>query len=154
MSASQNVSGGIHVARPYEPRTADGLTKPRKRLSEPRQVEEFFLSTLKHFEPECYVVAYLDKQLQLITCVKIALEAIAPNSAYPLEILEKAIDLKASALIVAQVRHSGSSYPGGQINTTMIRQLKQVLPLIRVRLLDYITVIDAESTSMVAAGLV
>jgi len=154
MLASQNVSGGGHVARPYESRTVDGLTRPGKRLSGPKQVEEFFLSTLKHFEPECYVVAYLDKQLQLITCVKIALEAITPSSAYPREILEKAVDLKASALIVAHVRHSGSSCLGNEIDTTMIRQLKQVLPLIRVRLLDYITVSDAESTSMVAAGLV
>lgn len=153
MQANQKLIGGVNVDRPNEPQTGDALINPRKRLNGPKQVEEFFLSTLKDFEPECYVAAYLDKQLQLITCVKIALETIAPNSAYPLEILKKAVDLKASALIVAHIRHSGSSCPGNEFDTTMIRQLKQVLPLIRIRLLDFITVIDTESTSMVAAGL-
>jgi len=154
MADSRNVIRRVDVARPHESRTGDELTNPRKRLSRPEQVEEFFLFTLKNAEPECYVVAYLDKQLQLMTRMKVDLEALAPHSAYPREIIQKAVDLKASALIVAHVRHSGSSCPRNEIDTSVIRQLQQVLPLIRVRFLDYITVIDAECTSMVAADLV
>lgn len=147
------ISSHVPVARTYALWTGDGQTNSRQRLCRPMQVEEFILSRLKNFESECYVVAYLGDQLQLIACVGIALETIAPHSAYPCEIIKTAVDLTASALIVVHVRQSGSSCQDEKIDTTMIRQLKQVLPLIRVRLLDYITVTNAESTSMAAAGL-
>ena len=100
---------------------------------------------------ERFCVMFLDNKHQLIAFETLFSGTVDASAVYPREIVKRALELNACAVIFAHNHPSGKPEPS-QSDITITRKLKDALALIEVRVLDHI-VVGEECTSMAERGL-
>ena len=90
-------------------------------------------------EAEEFHVAFLDSQNCLIKCEKMFSGTINSASVYPREIAKRALELNASAIVLAHNHPSGLSRPS-RPDDEITDQIVSALDLLDVRVLDHIIV--------------
>ena len=111
-------------------RRGTGFTSPRVTADYLR----VRLSTLDH---EVFCVIYLTKRHQFIACEDLFRGTIDGASVYPREVLKEALKHNAAAVILAHNHPSGVAEPS-QADLDITRQLKKVLDLVEIKVLDHL----------------
>lgn len=126
------------------------LTK-EDNLNSPDQVREYLIRQLRHQSREVFAALFLDSQHRLLVYDPIFYGTIDSASVHPREVVKKALDYNAAALIFAHNHPSGVAEPSAadrQITTV----LQKALRLIDIEVLDHFVVGEGEIVSFAQRG--
>lgn len=101
---------------------------------------------------EVFSVLFLDAQNRLLQMEEMFRGSLTQASVYPREVLKRALQLHAAAVILAHNHPSGAAQPS-RSDEMLTQTLKSALAMIDVRVLDHLVVGDTEVVSFVERGL-
>ena len=120
-------------------------------ITDPLVSRDLFATRLGAREREVFAAAFLDTRHQLIAFEELFLGTIDGAEVHPRIVVQRALVLNASAVIVGHNHPSGNPEPSAADRAVTAR-LKQSLALLDVRLLDHIIVAGVRSTSLASLG--
>lgn len=121
-------------------------------LTSPDLVRQYLSAQLRHQPSEVFAVLFLDNQNRLITYEELFFGTIDGASVYPREVVRRAMNHNAAAVILAHNHPSGVAEPS-QADQRITQRLQAALELIDVRVLDHMVVGDLEVVSFAERGL-
>ncbi len=121
-------------------------------LTSPQQVKDFLQLKLAHLGHEVFAVLFLNAQHQLVELEEMFRGTLTQTSVYPREVVKRALDLQASAVILAHNHPSGVAEPS-RADEYLTQTLKAALQLVDVRVLDHLVVGRAGVVSFAERGL-
>jgi DNA repair protein RadC len=104
-------------------------------------VIDYLTHSMRGLKIEVFTVLYLDSSHAIIETEVVAEGTINVNSVYPREIVKRALQHNAAALVVAHNHPSGSTEPSIQ-DRTLTKSLFLVCSMMQIRLLDHIIIGD------------
>ena len=120
-------------------------------LNSPDQVREYLIRQLRHQSREIFAALFLDSQHRLLVYDQIFYGTIDSASIHPREVVKKALDYNAAALIFAHNHPSGVSEPrAADKHITDI--LQKALRLVDIDVLDHFVIGDGEVVSFAQRG--
>lgn len=108
--------------------------------------------TLSRRPRECFACLFLDSQHRLLACEILFEGTIDAAAVYPREVVRRALELGAQALILAHNHPSGVAEPS-QSDRRLTEKLITALALVDIRVLDHIIVAGPECLSFAERGL-
>jgi len=109
-------------------------------------VKSFLVDQMLGLEREEFHVMYLTTQHQLIKSECVFQGTINAAAVYPREIVKRALELNAAAVIIAHNHPSGETTPS-QADIRVTERIKQALNTVDIQLLDHIIVGGMETLS-------
>ena len=141
---------------------ADILIKARELLSEqfsrgvaissPKESADYLVSQLAALEHEVFSILFLDNRHRVISFDQMFIGTIDGASVHPREVVKRALQHNAAAVILAHNHPSGIPEPS-RADISLTRRLTDALALIDVRVLDHIVVGGVETASFAERGL-
>lgn len=122
-------------------------------LTSPEQTCLYLQSQLRHYQHEVFLCLFLDSRHAVITAEELFSGTIDGASVYPREVVKRALQHNAAALIFAHNHPSGVAEPS-QADIRITERLKQALALVDIRVLDHMVVGDGKVVSLAERGLV
>ena len=122
-------------------------------FTSPDLVKDFLLIKLSALESERFDVLFLNSQNKLIEHIPMFCGTIDGASVYPREIIKKALELNASALIIAHNHPSGSLVPS-HADKDITKKIKDAAELMDIRLLDHLIVGGMDTYSFAENDLI
>lgn len=120
-------------------------------LCSPQETRLYLQAQLQAYPQEVFAVLFLDNRNRVIRFDKLFYGTIDGASVYPREVVRKAIEYNAAAVIFAHNHPSGVAEPS-QADQQITTRLRQALALIDVRVLDHMVIGD-EVVSFAERGL-
>ena len=134
-------------------RRADGTALERgAELTDPSSAARCLQRRLVRLGHEVFVCLFLDTRHRLIACEELFRGTIDGATVHPREVVRRALQLQAAAIIIAHNHPSGVAEPSRQ-DVALTRRLGQALALVDVRLLDHFVVGEGEPVSLAERGL-
>jgi DNA repair protein RadC len=99
-----------------------------------------------------FAVLFLDAQNRLIRLEEMFRGTLTQTSVYPREVVKRALELHAGAVILAHNHPSGVAEPS-RADEFLTRTLSDALQLVDVRVLDHLVVGQAQVVSFAERGL-
>jgi len=99
-----------------------------------------------------FVVVFLDAQHRVVANEEMFRGTLTQTSVYPREIVKKALQINAAAVILAHNHPSGVAEPSGA-DEALTRALREALALVDVRVLDHFVVGAGAAVSFAERGL-
>jgi DNA repair protein RadC len=121
-------------------------------LDSPQQVRQFLQLELAAQHQEVFMVLFLDARHALLHAEAMFRGTLTQTSVYPREVVRRALEVHAAAVVLAHNHPSGCLEPS-TADTHLTRALQQALTLVDVRLLDHFIVTRAGVTSLAERGL-
>lgn len=121
-------------------------------MNSPELVQQHLQLQLSHLPHEVFAIMYLDAQHHLIELNEMFRGTLTQTSVYPREVVKRALELCASAVILAHNHPSGHVQPS-RADRELTQTLKTALRLIDVLVLDHCIVSPGRSYSMAKEGL-
>lgn len=121
-------------------------------IANPEDTRQYLKSRLRDRPYEVFAALFLDNRHQIITFEELFRGTIDGASVYPREVVKKALEQNAAALIVAHNHPSGVAEPSSADERITIR-LKDALALVDIRLLDHLIIGDGEIVSLAERGV-
>lgn len=121
-------------------------------FSNPAETRNYLAMRLRDRSQEVFACLFLDNRNRLIAFEELFFGTIDGASVHPREVVRRAIQHNAAALILAHNHPSGIAEPS-QADQQITRRLQDALGLIDVRVLDHIVVGD-ECVSFAERGLI
>lgn len=121
-------------------------------LSSPQTVRDYLRLQLASREYEVFMAVFLDTQNRVLTMEELFRGTLRETSVYPREVVKRALQLNAAALIFAHNHPSGVAEPS-RADEVITRTLKQALALVDVRVLDHFIVAAGGGVSLAERGL-
>lgn len=128
------------------------LSQGRTVFDTPDAVKTYVQLQLSGEKSEHFAVLFLDVQNRLICFQTMFIGTLTQTSVYPRELVETAIRLRASAVVLAHNHPSGNAKPS-RADEQLTQTLKTTLALVDVRVLDHVIVAPGEALSMAERGL-
>ena len=122
-------------------------------LENPQDTQRYLQSTLRDKRNEVFACLFLDARHRVIAFEELFQGTIDGATVYPRVVAERALELRAAALIVAHNHPSGVCEPS-LADQAITRRLKDALGLLDIRLLDHFVVGDGAPVSMAARGMI
>lgn len=122
-------------------------------ISSPEQTRQYLKHQLRDRPYEVFAALFLDNRHQVIKFEELFHGTIDGASVYPREVVKKALEHNAAALIVAHNHPSGVAEPSTADERITLR-LKEALGLVDIRLLDHLIIGDGEITSLAERGVI
>jgi DNA repair protein RadC len=122
-------------------------------LDNPTLVKRMVKSRLASFQQEVFAALFLDNRLCLLNFEILFRGTINGASVYPREIVKRALELNAAAIIFAHNHPSGNAEPSAS-DKQITRTLVDALALIDVRVVDHLIVGGTEPYSFSEHGLI
>lgn len=119
-----------------------------KVLNKPELVKDFLLLHLAPYEREVFAGLFLDNKYRLIAFEPLFYGSVRDTQINPREIIKRALQLNAAALIVAHNHPSGSCQPS-DADEMMTYRLHKALQVADIKLLDHFIVGGEAALSMV-----
>jgi DNA repair protein RadC len=116
------------------------------------RVKEYLRLQIGSRDHEVFVVLFLDAQNRLIRLEELFRGTLTQTSVYPREVLKRALELSAAAVVLAHNHPSGAAEPS-RADEFLTQTLKSALGLIDVRVLDHLVVTRSEAVSFAERGL-
>jgi DNA repair protein RadC len=116
------------------------------------RVKEYLRLQIGGREHEVFVVLFLDAQNRLIRLEELFRGTLTQTSVYPREVVKRALELNAAAVVLAHNHPSGAAEPS-RADEFLTQTLKSALGLIDVRVLDHLVVTRSEVVSFAERGL-
>ena len=126
--------------------------KQRDALSSPQTVRDYLRLQLGSREYEVFMAVFLDTQNRVIAMEELFRGTLRETSVYPREVVKRALQLNASALIFAHNHPSGVAEPS-RADEAITQHLKQALALVDIRVLDHFIVAAGGGVSLAERGL-
>lgn len=120
-------------------------------MTSPDIVEHYLQSRLRHYPYEVFACLFMDNRHRVIEYEELFRGTIDAASVYPREVVRRALDHNAAAVIFAHNHPSGVAEPS-QADEKITHRLKEALDLIDVRVLDHFVIGD-QVISFVKRGL-
>ena len=121
-------------------------------ISDPEITRRFLQLKLRCYTREVFACLFLDNQHRLIKYEELFFGTIDGATVHPREVVKKALEFNAAAVIFAHNHPSGISEPS-QADKRITERLRAALTLVEIRVLDHLVVGDAEITSFAERGL-
>ncbi len=121
-------------------------------LENPEQTQAYLRLHLAERPNEVFVCLFLDSKHRLIAMEELFQGTIDGASVHPREVVRRAIQVNAAALIVAHNHPSGVAEPS-QADVRITHRLRDALSLLDIRVLDHVVVATEGSVSLAARSL-
>jgi DNA repair protein RadC len=118
----------------------------------PQRVKDYLRLSLSHLAHEVFAVLFLDAQNRLIAFEPMFRGTLTQTSVYPREVVKRALELGAGAVILAHNHPSGVAEPS-RADEFLTRSLATALQIVDVRVLDHLVVGQCEVVSFAERGL-
>ena len=118
----------------------------------PQQIKDFLKLQLGGRGFEVFAVMFLDSQQRLLKLEEMFRGTLTQTSVYPREVVKRALELHAGAVVFAHNHPSGAAEPS-RADEYLTQTLKSALALIDVRVLDHLVVGHDEVVSFAERGL-
>lgn len=123
----------------------------REAMTQPQVVQEYVQLHLGQKPHEVFAVMFLDAQHRLIRFSEMFRGTLAQTSVYPREVVQLALQIGASAVVLAHNHPSGEVQPS-RADQLLTQALRDALALIDVRVLDHVIVGPGQALSMAQKG--
>jgi DNA repair protein RadC len=121
-------------------------------ISNAADVKNFLKQALSYEEREHFAVMFLDKKHALIKFEIMFSGTIDSSSVYPREVVKRALELNAAAVVLSHNHPSGITEPS-QSDKNITQKLKSALDTVGIRILDHI-IVGSDCTSFAERGLI
>ena len=121
-------------------------------LANPEATRHYLITTLGDLPHEVFCCLFLDTRHRLICFEELFRGTIDGASVHPREVVRRALQHNAAALILAHNHPSGVAEPS-QADQRITRRLKQALQLVDIRILDHLVVGERTVMSFAEHGL-
>jgi len=121
-------------------------------LTSPEATRAFLKSHLYDRPHEVFACLFLDNRHQVLKYEELFAGTIDGASVHPREVVRRALEVNAAAVIFAHNHPSGVAEPS-QADLRITRKLQDALALVDVRVLDHFIIGDGAGTSMAERGL-
>jgi len=118
----------------------------------PSRVKDYLKLQLAALPHEVFAVLFLDAQNRLLAFEDMFRGTLTQTSVYPREVVKRALELRAAAVILAHNHPSGAAEPS-RADEYLTQTLKSALALVDVRVLDHLVVAHASVVSFAERGL-
>jgi DNA repair protein RadC len=118
----------------------------------PEKVRDYLRLGIGRLPHEVFAVLFLDAQHRLIADEELFRGTLTQTSVYPREVVRRALQHNAAAVILAHNHPSGLAEPS-RADELLTRSLRQALDLVDVRVLDHLIVAGAGAVSFAERGL-
>ena len=122
-------------------------------LENPDTTRRFLASRLRHLPHEVFACLFLDNRHRVIVFEELFRGTIDGASVHPREVVRRALQHNAAAVILSHNHPSGVAEPS-RSDIQLTRRLTEALALIDVRVLDHIVVGDNNGVSFAERGLI
>jgi len=122
-------------------------------ITSPNATVAYLRAQYVNYEYEVFICIFLDNQHRVIKTVEMFRGTIDSASVYPREVVKKALELNAAAVIFSHNHPSGIHTPS-QADKDITQKLKQALNLVDIRTLDHFIIGGAEYYSFAERGLI
>jgi DNA repair protein RadC len=143
------LSAVLEVAR----RSMQAGLQARPVFDAPQRVQDYLSLHLAALSVEVFAVLFLDAQHRLLRMERMFQGTLTQTSVYPREVVKRALELNAAALILAHNHPSGVAEPSSA-DEHLTQTLKRALALVDIRVLDHFVVAQGSVVSMAQRGLV
>lgn len=121
-------------------------------FTSPGSVRGYLAARLRDQPREVFLVLFLDTRHRLIAAEELFLGSIGEAAVHPREVVRRAMQHNAAALVVAHNHPSGVAEPS-HADVSITHRLRDALALVEVRLLDHFIVGDGEPLSLAERGV-
>jgi DNA repair protein RadC len=121
-------------------------------LTSPEQTRDWLLAHLRDRPHEVFCVLFLDNRNRVLAFEELFQGTLNGAAVYPREVLRRALEHNAGAVILVHNHPSGVAEPS-RADESLTRQLTEVLTHVEVRVLDHFVVGDGEIVSFAERGL-
>ena len=118
----------------------------RALLNHPARVSQFLVSQLGGLQREVFAALFLDSHHRLIRFEPMFSGSLSQTSVYPREVVKRALQLNAAAVIAAHNHPSGLAQ-ASQADHLLTAQLRRALSSVDISLLDHLIVAGGTTTS-------
>ena len=132
---------------------ASRIREPDNFITSPQNTRDYLKLQLAEAEREHFAVLFLDNRHGVIGYEVLFHGTIDGASVHPREIVKRALQVNAAAVILAHNHPSGNPEPS-QADIALTGRLKDSLALIDVRVLDHFIVGSSEPVSFSERGLI
>lgn len=126
--------------------------KEREVFSSPDAVKHYLQLHLSRKAHEVFAVLFLDAQNRLIAMEELFRGTLTQTSVYPREVVLRALQHEAAAVVLAHNHPSGTVQPS-RADEALTQTLRAALALVDVRVLDHVIVAPGDALSMAERGL-
>lgn len=121
-------------------------------LTNPTATKHYLKTRLYNYPHEVFACLFLDVRNRVIEYEELFFGTIDGASVHPREVVRKALDYNAAAVIFAHNHPSGVTEPS-QADIRLTQRLRESLALVDIRVFDHFIVGDGEPRSLVEMGL-
>lgn len=121
-------------------------------LESPKSVMDWLTLQYGGEKRELFAVLFLDNRHRLITSEVLSIGTIDSASVYPREVLRRALELNAAALVLTHNHPSGDATPS-TADQAITRRIIDACKLVDIRVLDHIVTGSSGSVSFAEKGL-
>lgn len=121
-------------------------------MTSPVAARDFLILNLAHLEHEVFCCLFLDNQHRILRFEAMFRGTLDGASVYPREVVKRALELNAGALILAHNHPSGVAEPS-EADRNITRKLSESMNLIDVRVLDHFVIGGDVAVSFAERGL-
>jgi len=118
----------------------------------PGKVKDYLRLHLGNRAHEVFAVMFLDAQNCLLGLEEMFRGTLTQTSVYPREVVKRALEVRAAAVILAHNHPSGAAEPS-RADEYLTQTLKSALALVDVRVLDHLVVVQTNVVSFAERGL-
>ncbi|WP_369160261.1 DNA repair protein RadC [Candidatus Thiodiazotropha sp. LNASS1] len=122
-------------------------------LTAPEQTQDYLRARLRHYAYEVFSCLFLDNRHRVIRYEELFRGTIDGANVHPREVVRRALELNAAALIFAHNHPSGVAEPS-RADRQITQRLKDALALVDIRVLDHIVIGEGEAVSLAERGLI
>ncbi|MGH1357652.1 MAG: RadC family protein [Burkholderiaceae bacterium] len=122
-------------------------------LNSPAAVREYLTLWLRDRPSESFVALFLDNQNRLLSADELFRGTLSQTAVYPREIVRRAIELNAGAIIFAHNHPSGLAEPS-HADRLLTDALKSALSHLEIRVLDHLIIAGNRTMSFAEHGLI
>lgn len=126
--------------------------KDREVFGSPEAVKNYLQLHLARRPHEVFAGLFLDAQNRLVAMEELFRGTLTQTSVYPREVVLKALEHHAAAVVLAHNHPSGTVQPS-RADEALTQALKAALALVDVRVLDHVIVAPGRALSMAEKGL-
>ncbi len=118
----------------------------------PQAVKDYLRLRMAGLHHEVFVVLFVDAQHRMIACDELFRGTLTQTSVYPREVVRRALDHHAAAVVLAHNHPSGAAEPS-RADEFLTQTLKSALALVDVRVLDHMVIGSGDVVSFAERGL-
>lgn len=131
----------VHFIQAVARRYLKDRLREKRYLHSSSEVRDYLLHSLRGLKKEVLTVIYLDSSHAILDSETVAEGSINVNTVYPRELVKKALDKNAAALIIAHNHPSGALDPSPQ-DMQLTRTLCLLGSMMQIQILDHIIIGD------------